>query len=71
MFLQNKQTGTLVEVLDVNKLFNPVEPAIQGKVQEGQEEQDAEPIAKENLIFPSGENLPRCWVDANYKGAKN
>jgi hypothetical protein len=67
MFLQDKQTGVLVEVLDTAKLSNPVEQAIQGKVQEGQEEQDPTEFSKQNLIFPSGENLPRCWIDADYQ----
>jgi hypothetical protein len=21
------------------------------------------------LLFPSGENLPRCWIDADYKSS--
>lgn len=67
MLLQNKETGTTVEVLDVKKLIDPTEAEITGQVQEGQEEQDPEPIAKTNLIFPSGESLPRCWLDANYR----
>lgn len=68
MFLQTKQMGTLVEVLDVEALSDPTEVKIRIKDQEGQEEQEPTTIAKENLIFPSGENLPRCWVDADYRG---
>jgi hypothetical protein len=33
----------------------------------GQEEQDPETFMKQNLVFPSGENLPLCWLDANYR----
>lgn len=69
MFLQDKQTGTLVEILNPEALFNPAESAIMAKVQEGQEEQDPAPFQKEGLVFPSGENLPRCWVDADYRTA--
>ena len=69
MFLQDKETGVLVEILDTDALTNPVESKIQGKVQEGQEEQDPEEIAKTDLVFPSGESLPRCWVDADYRNS--
>ena len=69
MLLQDKQTGNLVEVLDLKELFNPVQDAIQGRVQSGQEEQDPEPISKSTLLFPSGESLPRCWIDADYHSA--
>lgn len=67
MLLHDKQQGTLVEILDVKKLADPMESRIDGRVQDGQEEQDPAPIAKENLVFPSGEALPRCWLDANYR----
>lgn len=67
MFLQDKQRGVLVEVLDTQRLIDPLKNSIPGQVQDGQEEQDPEEIAKEHLVFPSGENLPQCWVDANYR----
>ncbi len=69
MFLQNKQTGTLVEVLNVDDLVNPVKQDVRIQVQEGQEEQNPEPVQKAELVFPSGEKLPRCWLDANYRTA--
>jgi len=69
MFLQDKQTADMVEVLDPTALVNPAESHIQGRVQTGQEEQDPISYSKESLIFPSGESLPRCWVDANYRTA--
>lgn len=67
MLLQNKETGTLVEVIDTADLVNPATGQIKGKVQAGQEEQEAEDISKTQLIFPSGEALPQCWVDSNYQ----
>lgn len=67
MLLQNRQTGDLIKVLDTDALINPIKPSVPGRVQEGQEEQDPEEIAKESLVFPSGESLPRCWVDAEYR----
>ncbi|NDJ19074.1 acetyltransferase [Myxacorys almedinensis] len=67
MLLQEKETGALVEVLDVQVLTNPAEAEVPGQIQAGQEEQDAKSYGKDILIFPSGEDLPRCWVDADYR----
>ncbi len=67
MLLQDKETGNLVEVLDVKTLVNPSQGEITAQAQAGEEEQDPAPIAKENLIFPSGEALPKCWTDADYQ----
>lgn len=69
MFLHDKQKDALVEVIDIVALINPNEDEILGKVQSGQEEQDPAPSLKADLIFPSGESLPRCWVDANYRNS--
>jgi len=69
MFLQDQQTGTLVEIIDPNLLFDPTEKEVSGRVQEGQEEQDPSSFPKTSLIFPSGESLPLCWLDSNYRNA--
>ncbi|MBW4540626.1 MAG: acetyltransferase [Myxacorys chilensis ATA2-1-KO14] len=70
MLLQEKETGSLVEVLDVQALVNPAENAVPVRIQDGQEEQDPESYGKDVLVFPSGESLPRCWMDAEYRAAK-
>lgn len=67
MLLQYTKTKTLVEVLDAQELINPLKDKIFGKIQSGQEEQEPEEFNKNDLIFPSGENLPRCWLDADYQ----
>jgi hypothetical protein len=67
MFLHNNKKGALVEVLDLEDLINPNREEVLGQVQSGEEEQDPEPSLKSDLIFPSGESLPRCWVDADYR----
>jgi hypothetical protein len=69
MFLKNKQNGTLIEVQDTTTLVNPVEKNICGRTQAGEEEQPTEEFAKNTLIFPSGENLPLCWTDADYQAS--
>lgn len=67
MLLYDKETESLIEVLDVQALVNPVESKISASRQTGEEEQPPEEFAKDALSFPSGENLPRCWMDANYR----
>ncbi|MEB3311079.1 MAG: acetyltransferase [Snowella sp.] len=67
MLLKNKQDGALIKIEDTIQLINPLQSNIEGCIQEGQEEQPPEEFAKEMLIFPSGEELPRCWLDANYQ----
>jgi hypothetical protein len=67
MILQDKQTGALIEVMDTEELINPSHDKIKGRIQEGQEEQPPEDIGKDTLVFPSGEELPRCWRDADYR----
>jgi hypothetical protein len=69
MFLHNKETNSLVEIVDIEKLINPNQDEVVAKSQSGEEEQEPESMRKNNLIFPSGESLPRCWLDANYRNA--
>ncbi len=33
----------------------------------GEERQDPEKFDKAGLVFPSGEALPQCWLDAHYR----
>ncbi|BAB75089.1 acetyltransferase [Anabaena sp. FACHB-709] len=70
MLLQTKDTSDLVKVVDIQELIDPNIDIVHGQDQEGQEEQDTDSFKKENLVFPSGESLPRCWLDANYRTAK-
>ncbi|MBW4669076.1 MAG: acetyltransferase [Cyanomargarita calcarea GSE-NOS-MK-12-04C] len=67
MFLQLKDTGDLVEILEVKELIDPNNDIVRAQSQVGEEEQDPASYHKGNLVFPSGETLPRCWVDADYK----
>jgi hypothetical protein len=67
MLLQKKENGTLVEIQNILEVISPNQTEVMVKVQAGEEEQDPEPVQKINLIFPSGESLPRCWLDAEYQ----
>ncbi|BAY75516.1 hypothetical protein NIES25_19620 [Nostoc linckia NIES-25] len=69
MLLQLKDTGKLVKILKIEELLDPNSDVVGAKDQEGQEEQEPDSFKKQNLIFPSGEDLPRCWLDADYRTA--
>jgi hypothetical protein len=67
MFLKQKNAAHLVEVLSLNDLFNPLHQNVVGRLHYGEEMQDPEKFNKADLIFPSGESLPRCWLDVHYR----
>ena len=67
MYLKHTGSGDLVEVLDIRALINPKQSKVAGRFHAGEELQDPANFSKSELIFPSGEALPRCWLDANYR----
>lgn len=67
MFLKHVPTGVLVEVLALDQLSDPSTNEIQARSHGGEELQPPENYPKSELIFPSGEALPVCWVDAQYR----
>jgi hypothetical protein len=69
MFLKvrHDDDSSLVEVLNVKQLFNPFDSRVQARLHGGEEMQDPQEYAKAELFFPSGEALPRCWVDSHYQ----
>jgi hypothetical protein len=67
MLLKDKSTGDLIRVDGLDELTSPLKDVIYGMVQSGEEEQDRSPFMKTQLLFPSGEGLPRCWTDASYR----
>lgn len=69
MYLKRKSDGHLVEVLSLNDLFNPLHEEVVGRLHYGEEPQDPEKFSKDDLLFPSGEPLPRCWTDVHYRDA--
>jgi hypothetical protein len=66
MFLTYNPDGSLVEVRQLAVLMDPFEAAVEGRFHAGEELQDPEPFRKQELCFPSGEPLPRCWIDPDY-----
>jgi hypothetical protein len=67
MYLKHKASGDLIEVLDLQKLFDPFQTQVPGRLHVGEELQDPAAFPKAELAFPSGESLPRCWVDGHYR----
>jgi hypothetical protein len=66
MFLKTRQDGSLLEVLNLQQLFDPFASRLEGRLHAGEELQEPEAILKADLLFPSGEPLPRCWLDPAY-----
>ena len=71
MFLKDKRTGDLVEVLDMAAMVDPCRAGLEGRYHAGEELQDPAQFDKDRLEFPSGEDLPRCWVDVGYRGTRH
>ena len=67
MFLMQKKSEKLVEVLSLSDLFNPNHERIVGRYHAGEEMQEAESFNKREMAFPSGESLPKCWLDPHYR----
>ncbi|QKT04193.1 acetyltransferase [Ectothiorhodospiraceae bacterium 2226] len=67
MYLKQARTGDLVEIMEVEALVDPFEPRVRGRLHVGEELQDPEVFTKTDLLFPSGEPLPRCWTDGQYR----
>ena len=67
MLLKQKSSGHMVEVLSMVDLINLNRSEIVGRYQEGEEQQDPEKFNKADLVFLSGEELPRCWTDPHYR----
>ena len=66
MFLQTKHDGSLLEVVNLKPLIDPFVKQLEGRLHAGEELQELELFAKAELLFPSGEPLPRCWWDPAY-----
>jgi hypothetical protein len=66
MFLKYRPDGSLVEVLDVKQLMDPFATCLSGRFHAGEEMQDPQSFTKTDLVFPSDEAMPRCWLDPAY-----
>ena len=67
MFLKHSPSGDLIEVLDLVQMYDPLSAEVLGRFQSGEEVQEPEEFRKKDLVFPSGETLPLCWRDNQYR----
>jgi hypothetical protein len=67
MLLKERQTSHMVEVLSWIDLINLNCDEVVGRYQEGEDVQEPKRFKKTDLIFLSGEELPRCWTDPHYR----
>lgn len=67
MLLNQISSGHMVEVSNLVDLINLNCDEVVGRYQEGEEVQDPMAFNKSDLIFLSGEQLPRCWTDPHYR----
>jgi len=67
MYLKHKPSSDLVEVLDLKELVDPCRESITGRFHVGEEMQEPASFQKADLVFPSGEAIPQCWIDPDYK----
>jgi hypothetical protein len=67
MYLRHAASGDLVEILELSTLFDPFAREVSGRFHAGEEMQEPAGFRKNELVFPSGETLPRCWMDPDYR----
>ena len=67
MYLRHTPSGDLVEILDLTSLFDPCRTEVAGRFHAGEELQEPASFQKQDLVFPSGEPLPVCWRDPDYR----
>ncbi len=67
MFLKNRDNGDLAQVIELGELTDPNSATVTVRYHAGEEAGDPVPVEKSTLTFPSGEALPKCWLDAHYR----
>jgi hypothetical protein len=67
MFLLHRSNQVLVEILELSYLFDPFKTDVLGMSHAGEELQDPTLFPNVEMGFPSGESLPICWLDADYR----
>ncbi len=70
MFVKQKSSGHLIEVLNIQDLYDPSLDSFEGRLNIGEDLPDSEQFSKSDTIFPSGEALPKCWIDPHYRDSE-
>ena len=67
MLLMEKETGHLIEVIEPTEVFDPFKDSFTGRLDFGEDVAEPDSFKKVMVSFLSGENLPLCWVDPDYR----
>jgi hypothetical protein len=66
MYLKHVPSGDLVEVVDLSGVIDPSSSTIRARSYAEDVPHRPEYFLKTELIFPSGEPLPLCWLKNHY-----
>ncbi|WP_097461818.1 acetyltransferase [Mangrovitalea sediminis] len=67
MLLRQAHSGHLIDISDIGTLTDPTETRVMGRLLWGEELPEPEYFNKQDMTFPSGEQLPHCWWDVHYQ----
>ena len=67
MYMKERSSGHLVEVMSLDDLYDPFNSTITGRFHFGEEMQEPETFEKTSLVFMSDEPLPACWTNPHYR----
>jgi len=67
MFLKNTDNGDLAQLVELSELTDPNAASITVRYHAGEEAGEPVSVEKTKLSFPSGEALPKCWLDPHYR----
>jgi len=67
MYVKNLKSGDLAQVDKLAELTDPNAKSVTLHYFAGEEIGEPELVEKSALVFPSGEKLPKCWLDPHYR----
>jgi len=67
MYLRNAETGDLAHVVKLSELTDPNLATVTVRYHAGEEAGEPMSEKKSGMAFPSGESLPKCWLDPHYR----
>lgn len=67
MYLRNKTNNDLAQVEKLAELTDPNLKSVVLHYFAGEEMGETMRVNKSELVFPSGEALPKCWLDSHYR----
>ncbi|WP_038247986.1 hypothetical protein [Ghiorsea bivora] len=67
MYVRNLKSGDLAQIDKLAELTDPTAKSVTLHYFSGEEVGEPELVEKNELVFPSGEKLPKCWLDPHYR----